>query len=155
MNEQSPVGTQIREVLAAYLKRDPATIKPEHSLREDLGLDSLMTFELLYDLEKAFDLEIPNADLPGLVTIGDVIAYVEARVAPAPASMKQSTDATSQAAPSSTVPVSSQAAARPSTSVASSTKKRSTRQKSKPAASSGAPSRSPSKKSSARRAKTS
>ena len=39
-----------------------------------------MTFELLYDLEKAFDLEIPNDDLPGLQTLKDVVQYVEARV---------------------------------------------------------------------------
>lgn len=77
---ESPVGKQIREVLATSLRRDASTIKPEHSLRDDLGLDSLMTFELLYDLEKAFDLEIPNDDLPGLQTLADVIKYVEGRV---------------------------------------------------------------------------
>jgi len=77
---ESPIGKQIREVLATSLRRDASTIKPEHSLREDLGLDSLMTFELLYDLEKAFDLEIPNDDLPGLQTLADVIKYVEGRV---------------------------------------------------------------------------
>ena len=46
------MSQQIKEVLATYLKRDPQTILPQHNLRDDLGLDSLMTFELLYDLEK-------------------------------------------------------------------------------------------------------
>lgn len=82
MAVESSVGKQIREVLATSLRRDPSSIKPEHSLREDLGLDSLMTFELLYDLEKAFDLEIPNDDLPGLQTLDDVVKYVEGRVNP-------------------------------------------------------------------------
>lgn len=76
----SPIGERITDVLAASLERDPSTIKPDQHLRDDLGLDSLRTFELLYDLEKAFDLEIPNDDLPGLQTLADVIAYVEARV---------------------------------------------------------------------------
>jgi len=80
MAVESPIGKQIREVLATSLRRDPSSIKPEHSLRDDLGLDSLMTFELLYDLEKAFDLEIPNDDLPGLQTLADVAKYVEGRV---------------------------------------------------------------------------
>ena len=80
MSLESAVGKQIREVLATSLRRTPSSIKPEHSLREDLGLDSLMTFELLYDLEKAFDLEIPNDDLPGLQTLEDVVKYVEERV---------------------------------------------------------------------------
>jgi len=79
---ESPVGKQIREVLATSLRRDASTIKPEHHLRDDLGLDSLMTFELLYDLEKAFDLEIPNDDLPGLQTLDDVVKYIEGRVSP-------------------------------------------------------------------------
>jgi len=87
MSEEPTIGLRIKEVLATYLKRDPATIKSEHTLRDDLGLDSLMTFELLYDLENAFDLEIPNEDLPGLTTIGEVTAYIEARVNPKHASI--------------------------------------------------------------------
>lgn len=82
MAVESQIGKQIREVLATSLRRDPLSIKPEHSLRDDLGLDSLMTFELLYDLEKAFDMEIPNDDLPGLQTLDDVVKYVEGRVNP-------------------------------------------------------------------------
>ncbi len=80
MKASSSIGEQIKNVLAASLERDGSTIKPDQHLRDDLGLDSLRTFELLYDLEKAFDLEIPNDDLPGLQTLADVIAYVEARV---------------------------------------------------------------------------
>lgn len=80
MKALSPIGERITDVLAASLERDPSTIKPDQHLRDDLGLDSLRTFELLYDLERAFDLEIPNDDLPGLQTLADVITYVEARV---------------------------------------------------------------------------
>ena len=80
MSVESEIGKQIQEVLATSLRRTPSSIKPEHLLRDDLGLDSLMTFELLYDLEKAFDLEIPNDDLPGLQTLDDVVKYVEERV---------------------------------------------------------------------------
>ena len=82
MAVESPIGKQIREVLATSLRRDPSSIKPHYSLRDDLGLDSLTTFELLYDLEKAFDLEIPNDDLPGLQTLDDMVKYVEKRVNP-------------------------------------------------------------------------
>ncbi len=82
MTADVSMSQQIKEVLATYLKREPDTILPEHNLRDDLGLDSLMTFELLYDLEKTFDLEIPNEDLPGLQTIADVVKYLEARISP-------------------------------------------------------------------------
>ncbi len=80
MTALSPVGRQIQEALATFLRRDPATIQPHHHLRDDLRLDSLMTFELLYELEKAFEFEIPNEDLPGLHTLSDIITYVEARL---------------------------------------------------------------------------
>ena len=101
MAVESPIGKQIREVLATSLRRDPSSIKPEHSLRDDLGLDSLMTFELLYDLEKAFDLEIPNDDLPGLQTFGDVVKYVEVRVNP---DVMPSTPHTTEKKPATTKP---------------------------------------------------
>ena len=98
MAVESSIGKQIREVLATSLRRDPSSIKPEHSLREDLGLDSLMTFELLYDLEKAFDMEIPNDDLPGLLTLDDVVKYVEGRVNPSAKAPGQKSKAKSPAA---------------------------------------------------------
>lgn len=82
MTASTPIGEHIQDVLAVSLGRDRSTIKPEQNIRDDLGLDSLRTFELLYDLERAFDLEIPNEDLPGLQTLADVITYVEARVSP-------------------------------------------------------------------------
>ncbi len=88
MTDMSPIGQQIQEALATSLQRERSTISPGDHLRDDLGLDSLMLFEWLYELEKTFDLEIPNEDLPNLQTLGDVITYVDARVAPSTLSAK-------------------------------------------------------------------
>ena len=45
--------------------------------------------ELLYEIEDAFDVQIPDQDLATLVTVGNVIAYIEGKVAPAqPAAAK-------------------------------------------------------------------
>lgn len=79
---RSPIAQQIYTALGEYLRRDPASLRPDDSLRDDLGLDSLMTIELLYELESAFDLQIPDEDFMGLVTIGDVVAYIEKHKAP-------------------------------------------------------------------------
>lgn len=95
----SQTGRQIQEALATFLRREPDTIKPEHHLRGDLGLDSLMTFELLYELEKAFDLEIPNEDLSGLQTLADIVSYVDARI---PSSMPVTQAAAGDARPKRT-----------------------------------------------------
>jgi acyl carrier protein len=80
MPAQSDIALRVRTALAEYLKRDVKTIKPGDTLRDDLGLDSLATIELLYRLEEAFDLEIPDNDLPGLVTVANVTAYIEGKV---------------------------------------------------------------------------
>ncbi len=81
----SPIADQIRDALGAYLKQDPTTIHPHHTLRDDLGLDSMAMIELLFRIEETFDLQIPDDDLQGLVTVSDVIEYVERKLNPAPA----------------------------------------------------------------------
>lgn len=85
MPTESSLAKQIRTALADYLKRPPETISPDHSLRDDLGLDSMATIELLFRIEEVFDLQIPDEDLQKLVTVGDVITYVGGRLKPAPA----------------------------------------------------------------------
>lgn len=74
---RSPIAQQIYQALATYLRRESTSFQPGDSLRDDLGLDSLMTIELLYEIENVFDLQIPDEDFSGLVTIGDVITYIE------------------------------------------------------------------------------
>lgn len=82
MSTESKTATRILTALAEYLKRDVTTIGLEDSLRDDLGLDSMATIELLFRIEEAFDLQIPDEDLQGLVTVADVVAYVEGRLKP-------------------------------------------------------------------------
>jgi acyl carrier protein len=86
MAAESDIAVRIRTALGEYLKRDPASIEPRHALREDLGLDSMATIELLFKIEEVFDLQIPDQDLQKLTRVSDVIAYVEGRTGkPAPA----------------------------------------------------------------------
>ncbi len=74
------ISLKIRTALGEYLKRDPAVILVTQHLREDLGLDSMAVIELLYRIEEAFDLQIPDQDLVGLTTVGHVVTYVEKRL---------------------------------------------------------------------------
>jgi acyl carrier protein len=76
------VTQEILAALADYLKRDRATIRPDHHLRDDLGLDSMAVIELLYKIEEAFDIQIPDQDLVGLSTVAAVATYVEQRLFP-------------------------------------------------------------------------
>ena len=74
------ISETVIRALADYLKRDPASIGPTDHLRDDLGLDSMAVIELLYQIEEAFDFQIPDRDLRGLATVGSVISYVENRL---------------------------------------------------------------------------
>jgi len=81
MAVDTDVSTGIRAALAVRLKRDVSAIQLKDDLRNDLGLDSLDMIELLFKIEEVFDLEIPNEDLVKIATVGDVIDYVERRLA--------------------------------------------------------------------------
>ncbi|MCG5053406.1 MAG: acyl carrier protein [Myxococcales bacterium] len=45
-------------------------------LREGLGLDSFAALELLFELEEAMDVSIPQDAAAGFKTVGDVVNFV-------------------------------------------------------------------------------
>ena len=51
-------------------------VKPESKLAE-LGLSSLDTITMLFELEEAFDIEIPNEVIPTIVTVNDILSKLE------------------------------------------------------------------------------
>ena len=56
-----------------------ASFKDEaSSFKDDLGADSLDLFELTMALEDEYGIEIPSEDLEKIVTVGDVVEYVNA-----------------------------------------------------------------------------
>lgn len=73
----SKTSEQLRNVVAEQLGLDRSEIVPEARILDDLGADSLDIVELVMALEESFDIEVPDADVEMLQTIGDVVAYVE------------------------------------------------------------------------------
>lgn len=71
------------ERLSAILKKD-YKLQPDHlaldAPLESLGIDSLGTVELLWNIEDAFQIKLPSepVDLP---TLGDVVRYVDELIA--------------------------------------------------------------------------
>lgn len=82
MTAKSVTAGRILMALANELKRDVSTIGLNHSLRGDLGLNSLDAIELMFRVEEEFDLSIPDADLQKLVTVGDLVTYIEGKLQP-------------------------------------------------------------------------
>ena len=60
---------------------DSSELDLETRLREDLGLSSLKTVDLIVRFEDVFDISISDDDLSSLTTIGDVVEVIRHKVA--------------------------------------------------------------------------
>lgn len=69
---------KVRELVAAQLGIDEAVIKPESNFKEDLKADSLDLFELVMSLEDECSVTIPSEGLEKILTVQDVVDYIEA-----------------------------------------------------------------------------
>jgi acyl carrier protein len=58
---------------------DAANVADEADLREALDLDSMDIFNLVIALSQRLKLDIPEADVPRLVTLGGGVAYLAQR----------------------------------------------------------------------------
>ena len=70
---------KIQELIAEGLGIDKALVVEGASFKDDLQADSLDLFEMVMSLEEEFGVEIPSEDLGQIVTVGDVIKYIEAK----------------------------------------------------------------------------
>ena len=68
---------KIKEIVADQLGIDEDDIKLESNFKEDLEADSLDLFELVMALEEEYGVEIPSEDLEKILTVGDIIKYLE------------------------------------------------------------------------------
>jgi acyl carrier protein len=69
----------------ASVKRIPAdTIKLDTNLQE-LGIDSLDVFTLLFELENAFKISIPDDDVRSIRTVNDVVTGIKKLLEAGPA----------------------------------------------------------------------
>lgn len=67
---------KIREIVAEQLGKEESEITMETSFTDDLGADSLDLFQIISELEEAFDMEFPQDDLGKIKTVGDAVNYV-------------------------------------------------------------------------------
>jgi acyl carrier protein len=68
---------KVKGIVAESLGVDEATITEESSFQKDLGADSLDLMDMVMALEDEYGVEIPTDDLEQLVTVGDVVKYIE------------------------------------------------------------------------------
>jgi acyl carrier protein len=68
----------------ASVKRIPAEKITLETNLQDLGIDSLDVFTLLFELENAFKISIPDDDVRSLRTVNDVVDGIKKLLAAAP-----------------------------------------------------------------------
>ena len=73
----SDVTTKVNAIIVDKLGVDESEVTNDASFTNDLGADSLDTVELIMELEKEFDIQIPDDEAEGIVTVGDAISFVE------------------------------------------------------------------------------
>ena len=71
---------KVKEIIAEQLGMSEDEITLETSF-EDLGADSLDLFQIISEIEEAFDIEFANDDAEKIKTVGDAVNYVTAAVA--------------------------------------------------------------------------
>jgi acyl carrier protein len=77
----SQVYDTIKKMLVQELKFDEAKITPTATIMQDLGADSLDLMDLVNELEKVYEIKIPQEDYAKLKTVGDVATYIEGKTA--------------------------------------------------------------------------
>ena len=73
----SELATKVKAIIVDKLGVDEKDVTLEASFTSDLGADSLDTVELIMELEKEFDIQIPDEEAEKIVTVGDAVAFIE------------------------------------------------------------------------------
>ena len=74
----SDIQNRVKAIIVDKLGVDESEVTPNATFTNDLGADSLDTVELIMELEKEFNITIPDDQAEKIMTVGDAIAYVEA-----------------------------------------------------------------------------
>jgi acyl carrier protein len=72
---------KMKKLIAEKLEVEEDKIKMESSFRQDLGADSLDTYELVYAIEEEMGISIPDEKANEFETVQDAINYIQSQVA--------------------------------------------------------------------------
>jgi acyl carrier protein len=68
---------KLKELISDQLNVDADSVTPDAKFKEDLEADSLDLFELVMALEEEYGVEIPSEDLENILTVQDIMTYLE------------------------------------------------------------------------------
>lgn len=79
-NDKASIEQKIKQVLIEQLDVEAGKIKSGALLREDLKLDSFGAVELIFNLQENFGFQIPDEDIIGKKSVGDMVDYIYNRL---------------------------------------------------------------------------
>ena len=77
MTNQKEIYNKVIAVFEKLFEMDPATIKPESNLYEDLDIDSIDAVDLVIELRKLTKKKIEPEDFKSVRTVQDIVDQVE------------------------------------------------------------------------------
>ena len=76
LDRKDRIFEDVLKLLVEELGISPTDITPDLKIMEDLAFDSLQIYQLVIDLEEAYDIRMPDEVLDTVVTVGDVVDLV-------------------------------------------------------------------------------
>lgn len=80
MSKSEDLQVIVLKEISSYLRCQQAEIELDKRL-DSLGIDSLGAITVLYELEDKLGLEIPNEVIETLVTVEDIVSYLDKALA--------------------------------------------------------------------------
>ena len=71
------IRDDLLEILKDYTDGRITQVNPDDVMTSDLGLNSFELFDLICIIEEKYDIRIPDKMLPKLITVKDVVEYLE------------------------------------------------------------------------------
>ena len=69
---------KVKKIVVDKLGVPEARVEEKSSFVNDLGADSLDVVEFVMEVEKEFNITIPDEEAAKLATVGDAVKYIEA-----------------------------------------------------------------------------
>ncbi len=74
---------KVKKIVAEKLGVDEAKVTEKAAFINDLGADSLDVVEFVMEVEKEFNITIPDEEAGKMATVGDAVKFIEAHSKPA------------------------------------------------------------------------
>ncbi|MBS5522971.1 MAG: acyl carrier protein [Clostridiales bacterium] len=67
---------KLKKIIADILKADEDSISMDTDVVDDLGADSLDVFQIVMEIEREFDIEIPQERIESIRQVKDAVEYI-------------------------------------------------------------------------------